>query len=356
MPGSGLLQQARLRLNGKSADPAKQAPKPKLAMGTPKKGASGSNGSGLNLTAAKVYPSVQQRTLIFVEQIVAEALTVMETAKQSEGLKTVSLGKVQSIKGKLDDKLSSEATVNQMTAHNKIVVAPASDGNPPQEQDLRDRGMQLLDKARGLSEQLAYVEQLVKGFSCNDSLAIEGTSTFLQRAVADAVAAGIHVPPECIIEVARRHLKGRLAEGQLNCAISTIDPQVEVPCGLWSLKETQHLSEAQTSLMSVMESDIIESDTWSKEQVMEALQGMERSAQDPNLKKTMAQIKTIICPEQYTSQDVESADEYFGPRGEAPQDFKLIFLAGESKKLLLKAKRVHLQRSIDAGGGGGVSS
>ena len=76
-----------------------------------------------------------------MEEFIAEGATLLDSVKQSEGIKGVSFAKIEGLRSKIESRITNDAVVSKMIARNTIV---SEDG--ASQEDLHARGTAVLAK------------------------------------------------------------------------------------------------------------------------------------------------------------------------------------------------------------------
>ena len=90
---------------------------------------------------------------------------------------------------------------------------------------------------------------VLNSFNCVDDGMIESSSAYLHRTIKDAQVAGFSPPLCCFAEVIRRHCVATHLTGNLDAAISCLDFDLDVPCGIALVSQMPDPNDTQTSVM-----------------------------------------------------------------------------------------------------------
>ena len=121
----------------------------------------------------KVFPSVQMRSILNLEQLLNEAKSIFAAVASEEGFKALSDTKVTSFLNRIEAKIDTQEKVEGLTANNQ-----SREGDTVI--DLQQKGEAALREASSSKFKLSALYEAVVSFrSYNDSL--EATSTYLTR-------------------------------------------------------------------------------------------------------------------------------------------------------------------------------
>ena len=202
---------------------------------SPKKAARG-------VVGVKVYPSVQFRTIVSTQQFLAEGQAQVDACKSGEGLMQANAAKVAGLSNKFEAKLVNEVFLHATTSAN---THRNEDG---QYEDLGALGKALMQGLQRRMKQLAVIAPIVASLHCTDEDQLEWSPYFLLRAIHDAQRrerAGFQVPMICYSMCVRRQCLLLLQEGKLEAAMCTLDPTVDMLCGMHLLKDNPSHADVQ---------------------------------------------------------------------------------------------------------------
>ena len=325
----------------------------------PKKSQSSTLSNPTDYNKKKLFPSVQVRTIVLLEQCVAELKTLVDQASSDEGFRNLSSTKLLSLVGKIDAKIGKPEQVEHLTTQNSL-----RDGGVTQ--DLGVRGEQALRAAQQLKDQLSSLSSLLGSFSSKLDTGIEATSPFLLRVYNDIKAIGVAVPEQLILhEVVRKHCDSLMHDCNIVGAIDALDASSEVACGVRVFSSLalsgEQLSREQIECSIELLSYSLELPVTSENSDLETLvKELPKTIPTAEIVEIASNIAVVLAPTKHSDQDVNAAiakltntsttsssiDERIAKKFSYPRGRALIDYA--RKFLLQRAMDTGLQAEISA--------
>ena len=327
----------------KHGTPTKASGSTKKPMSPPSKLTGGS-------AVAKVYPSVQMRDILKIEQLNTEAAALLDTCQAEQGFLSTPTSKCSQQIARLEAKLTSEAIQRCVIAQNEGKLESG------EVVDLHARGKAAWAHTTSLCDKLTLLKEVMEGYkaAADDPSAMNASPSFLHRAFCDAKAAGTTPPMLVLTEINIRQALSLFKDGNVSGACCTLRIGMQVPCGM-SMFEG-HMGEAKEAQVqcairivgAILEEYIAtEPDT-----TVHALKSLKDSVADSNTAviSDIDNLTIVVQHRQREGQEIDAACNCFNlTNGTAIEEFRSLLSGGHGRQLLSSARTYVLQRGIDEG-------
>lgn len=172
-----------------------------------------------------MYPLHQPRLIYAVEQLTNEATHSVNSHQETEAFKSASADRMDATRSKLDSRTNDGSNINDLITDNSIVEDRKTIS-------LRERGDSCVEDAINVKDKLSALITLVRSYheQCNSN--IEGTATFLHRALLDAQRLGIAAPDCVAYEIVKRQVIHSLTDGNVCGGLAALDDRNGMACGI----------------------------------------------------------------------------------------------------------------------------
>ena len=305
-------------------------PKPKQLQGT-------------KAVATKVYPSIQMRQIISAEQLVGEVQNFLLAASNEEGLKTIQQAKINAFASKINAKIAPKCNY-VLTAANFLKEGDTM-------VDLKDRGNEAIQNLMTLKDKLAALGTLVTSLNCEKEFAVEATPAYLARARDDVRNHGVRLPNTILSEVVKRSCLALLNENNITSAISVLDPNLSLACGIAVVKDPDQQKPVQVDVAVAALCARLSKDAAAPSSDLEALiYGLPNTVKDTQIAAACEHIGCLLCPSKHTDDEVlRSLDAVQNSNVVGELLAKKMSASPRGRSLAISARTYVTQRSLDQG-------
>lgn len=280
-----------------------------------------------------------------MEQLLGETELVLSNAIDEAGLDSLCTPKVTAAEQRIQKKLANDS--HALLARN----FRQAEGK---EECLYTRGKACVDRAEKVLEHLGLLKDEIGALQCKDENSLEYNPGYLLRAYEDCQRAGLNLPPTALFPVVRRQALMSLREGNLCGAISTLNEDIEMACGICLLKKhPTHLSLLQSEGVCDIISEVLNSTEALSVDIQFVMESLARSIKgEGDLTQMIQHVKEIASPDDYEEDSVDAAIKAIAtpaPENRCAEQITRVFSTTGGKNLLFAARQHCTQRSIEIG-------
>jgi hypothetical protein len=291
---------------------------------------------------SKVYPSVQMRQIVQLEQLAGEIEVVLSSAGTEEGLKSLQVGRFTSFISKIDSKLDKPDKLRQVTAVNFLKEGQC-------EHNLKEKGDTVVGRLASQKEQLNALSNLVTSLACTDETELESTPAYLSRACAEVSSLKIALPPNIMSEIVKRQCFSYITDNNIPSAIATLDANLALPSGIACLgkcAEVQSVVQCEIALGAI---GVLLDRPWSADvaDLESMVGGLPAIAKSTMVTAACKSISALIDPAKHTEQGVMDAIAALGDAATVGDVLQKKMGSTRARALVARARQFVMQRSLD---------